>query len=158
MTVHRPPDRQSAPQAYECKIQGVPEVRSSKFMHHNFWSKLHFYMKCWKMFISLLSTCIQNFSYWHALFVFLSHSVAVAAWSRIQLVDPQMIYFEFFYHLVRKGQFNPQTIFVYLFSLGSWKNIILGIHPKKIIIPTSFHSKILYFSTNLRRAGRYLAD
>ena len=26
----------------------------------------------------LLSTCIQNFSNWHALFVFLSHSVAVA--------------------------------------------------------------------------------
>ena len=28
-------------------------------------------------FISLASTCIQNFSNWHALFVFLSHSVAV---------------------------------------------------------------------------------
>ena len=71
-----------------------------------------FTWNCWKMFISLLSTCIQNFSYWHALFVFLSHSVAVAEWSGIQLVDPQMIHFELFYHLVRKGQFNPQIIFV----------------------------------------------
>ena len=25
--------------------QGVPEVSSSKFMHHNFRSKLYFYMK-----------------------------------------------------------------------------------------------------------------
>ena len=30
-----------------------------------------FTWNCWKMFISPLSTCIQNFSYWHALFVFL---------------------------------------------------------------------------------------
>ena len=67
------------------------------------------------MFICRLSTCIQNFSNWHALFVsfsFLSHSVAVAAWSGIQGVDPQMIHFELFYHLVRRSQFNPQTIFV----------------------------------------------
>ena len=27
------------------ELQGVPKVRSSKFMHHSFWSKLHFYMK-----------------------------------------------------------------------------------------------------------------
>ena len=26
-------------------IQGVPKVRSSKFMHHDFWSKPYFYMK-----------------------------------------------------------------------------------------------------------------
>ena len=68
------------------------------------------------MFISLSSTFIQNFSNWHALFVFLSHPVAVAAWSGILRVDPQMIHFELFYHLVRWSQFNPQTIFV---SLGS---------------------------------------
>ena len=36
---------------------------------------------------------------------FPAQSVAVAAWS-------QMIHFELFYHLVRKSQFNPQTIFV----------------------------------------------
>ena len=27
------------------EIQGVPKVRSSNFMHYNFWSKLYFYMK-----------------------------------------------------------------------------------------------------------------
>ena len=69
------------------------------------------------MFISLPSTCIQNFSNWHALFDFLSHSVAVAAWSGIQRVDPQMIHFELFYHLVRRSQFNPQTIFVWFRQL-----------------------------------------
>ena len=64
------------------------------------------------MFISLSSTCIENFSNWHALFVFLSHSVAVVARTGIQRVDPQMIHFELFYHLVRRIQFNPQTKFV----------------------------------------------
>ena len=52
----------------------------------------------------------SNFSYWHALFF--SLSIAVAASSGIQHVDPQMIHFELFYHLVRRSQFNPQTIFV----------------------------------------------
>ena len=69
------------------------------------------------MFICLSSTRIQNFSTWHALFVFLSHSVAVASWSGIQRVDPQMIHFELFYHLVRRSQFNPQTIFVWFRQL-----------------------------------------
>ena len=66
------------------------------------------------MFISLSGTFIQkNFSNLHALLVFfLSHSVAVAAWSGIQRVDPQMIHFELFYLLVGSSQFNPQTIFV----------------------------------------------
>ena len=49
------------------------------------------------MFISLLSTCIENFSNFHALFDFLSHSVAVAARSGIQRVDPQMIHFGLFF-------------------------------------------------------------
>ena len=101
----------------ECKMMMQNYRVSQKFVPLNsgtitFDQNFIFIWNCWKMFISLLSTCIQNFSYWHALFVFESHSVAVAAWSGIQLVDPQMIHFELFYHLVRKGQFNPQTIFV----------------------------------------------
>ena len=112
------------------------------------------------MLICLLSTCIQNFSNWHALFVsffFLSHSAAVAAWSGIQGVDPQMIHFELFYHLVRRSQSTPKTIFVYFRQL---KNIlyVLGIHPKKIIIPASFHSKafviLCKFETSWALIGR----
>ena len=65
------------------------------------------------MFISLSSTFIPNFSKCHALFVFfLSHSASVAAWCGIQRVDPQMILFQLFYHLVRRSQFNTKTIFV----------------------------------------------
>ena len=60
--------------------------------------------------MSLSGTCIQNFSPF-CFFLFLSNSVAVAAWSGVQGVDPQMIHFELFYHLVRRSQFNPQTIF-----------------------------------------------
>ena len=64
------------------------------------------------MFISLSSTFIQNFSNGHALFIFLSHSVAVVEWSGIQRVDLQMIHFEVFCQPVGRSQFNPQTIFV----------------------------------------------
>ena len=85
--------------------------------------------------------------------VFLPHSVPVAAWSGIARLDPQMIHFELFYHLVRTSQFSPQTIFVWFRQLK--KTYILGIHPKKIIIPST--AGLLCF-TNLRRAGRYLAD
>ena len=84
---------------------------------------------------------------------FLSHSVAFAAWSGIQRVDPQMIHFELFYHLVDSSQFNPQTIFIF-------KKYILGIHPKKIIIPCPFHSKAslrLYkFETSWALLGRLI--
>ena len=30
---------------YLLALQDVPKVRSSNFMHYNFWSKLYFYMK-----------------------------------------------------------------------------------------------------------------
>ena len=40
---------------------------------------------------------------------FLSHSVAVAAWSGIQHVEPRIIYFEAFYNLVRGGYFSTST-------------------------------------------------
>ena len=107
------------------------------------------------MFISLPSTCIQNFRNWHARFDFLSHSVAVVAWSGIQCVDPQMIHFELFYHLVRRSQLNPQTIFVYFRQL---ENIYIGHSSKNIIIPASFHSKafvLLYkFETSWALLGR----
>ena len=62
------------------------------------------------------STEYMYFSNWHVLFDFLSHSVAVAAWSGIQCVDPQMIDFEHFYHLVRRSQSTPKQ---YLFILGT---------------------------------------
>ena len=80
------------------------------------------------MFTSLSSTCIQKFSNWHALFVFLTHSVAVAALIGIQGVDPQMIHFELFYHLVRRIQFHPQTKFVQFRQL---KKIYFGHSFKK---------------------------
>ena len=59
---------------------------------------------------------------------FLSHSVAVEAWIGIQRVDPQMIHFKLFYHLVGRIQFNPKQN---LFSLGSWKKKYFGHSTKK---------------------------
>ena len=43
---------------------------------------------------SLSSSSIQNFSNWH--FCFLTHSVAVAAWSGVERVGSQKIHFELF--------------------------------------------------------------
>ena len=80
------------------------------------------------MFTSPSSTCIQDFSNWHALFVFLSHSVAAAVLIGIQGVDPQMIHFELFYLLVRRIQLNPQTKFVEFRQL---KKIYVGHSSKK---------------------------
>ena len=129
-------------------------------MHYNFWSKLYFYLKfleglfLYQVHVFRISVTDMPF-----LFFFLSHSVAVAASSGIQRVDLQMIHFELFYHLVRRIQFNPKQ---YLFSLGSWKKFILGIHPKKIFIPAPFHSKafvILYkFETSWALIGRLSRD
>ena len=52
---------------------------------------------------------------------------------------------------------NPQTIFV---SLGSWKKKYFGQSSKKDNPPGPLisTSRLLYFFTNLRRNGRYLAD
>ena len=111
------------------------------------------------MFISLSRTYVENFSNWHALFVlfcffFLSHSVAVAAWYGTRRVDPQMIHFELFYHLVHRSQLNPKQ---YLFTFGSWKNIyILGIHPRKIITPVPFYSKAFVLPQKFERSWALL--
>ena len=95
-------------------LHGVPKDRSSNFMHYNFWSRLYFYVK-------FLEDVYFPIEYMYSesqllacpFFVFfLSLSIAVAASSGIQRVDPQMIHLELFYHLVRRSQFNPQTIFV----------------------------------------------
>ena len=95
------------------------------------------------MLISPSTTCIHNFSNCHALFVFfLPHSVAVAAWSGIPRLDPKMIHFEFFfYQLVRSSQKPVQTPNNICLVYAAEKNIFLGIHPEKIIIPAPFHSK-----------------
>ena len=79
------------------------------------------------MFIFLSSTCLQNFSDWHALFVFLLHSVAAAAWSEITF-SPADDPFWAFLSPDAQQPVQPQTIFVWL---GSWKKYVLGIHPKK---------------------------
>ena len=83
------------------------------------------------MFISLLSTCIQNFSNWHALFVFLFFFFHILQPLRHEVglrVDPEMIHFELFYHLLRRSQCRPQTIFVQFRQL---KKIYFGHSSKK---------------------------
>ena len=96
-----------------CDVQSVPKVCSSNFMHYNFWSKLYFYMKLLGDVYFSIKNMYSEFQLLACPFCFfLSHSVAVEAWIGIQHVDPQMIHFELFHHLVRRIQFNPQTKFV----------------------------------------------
>ena len=84
------------------------------------------------MLISPSTTCIHNFSNCHALIVFfLPHSVAVAAWSGIQRLDPKMIHFEFFLSTSAQqpeASSNPKQ---YLFSLHSWKKYLFGHSSRK---------------------------
>ena len=63
-----------------------------------------------------ISVTDMPFLFCFVLFFFLSHSVAVAAWYGTRRVDPQMIHFELFYHLVHRSQLNPKQ---YLFTFGS---------------------------------------
>ena len=108
---------QSPRKIFVLQIQGAPKVRSSNFMHYNFWSKLYFYMKFLQDVYFSIEYMSSEFQWLACPYCFLSHSVAVASWSGIQRVDPQMIHFELFYHLVRRSQFNPQTIFVWFRQL-----------------------------------------
>ena len=97
------------------------------------------------MFLSLSSTCIQNFSNWHALFVvvvvvvfFLSHSVAVAAWSGIACRPTDDPFWAFLSPAAQKPVQPQKNICL---VQAAEKKYTLGIHPKKIINPAPFHSK-----------------
>ena len=67
-----------------------------------------------------MSLCFFFFCFFFLITVCLTFWIRRRLWACCphDCVDPQMIHFELFYHLVRRSQFNPQTIFV---SLGSWK-------------------------------------
>ena len=147
----------SAVDLYLCVfLQGPPKVRSSNFMHYNFWSKLYFYMK-------FLKDVYFSTEYMHSEFQLL----ACAFWFFIifcsrcgmkwdRACRPTDDPFWAFLSPGAQEPVHPQIVFVYFRQL---KKYILGIHPKKIMIPASFHSKAFeYFFTNLRPAGRYLAE
>ena len=101
------------------------------------------------MYISLSRTCIQNFSNWHTLFIFIFYT-----------------YFTFSSRCCMKWDTacrptdDPLKAFLSLGAQepGSWKKYILGIHREEIIIPAPFHSKafvLLYkFETSWALLGR----
>ena len=55
--------------------------------------------------------------------------ISIPPLSRIQHVEPQMMYFEIFYHLLRRSHFDAQTVFFWIRQLQ--KIYTLGIHSKK---------------------------
>ena len=139
-----------------CKcLQGVLKVRSSNFMHYNFWSKLYFYMK-------FLEDVYFSTKYMYSEFQWLAHPLFFITfcsrcgmnWNTVcrPTDDP-------FCAFLSPGAQEPvqppnNICLVY----AAEKKCFLGIHPKKIIIPPPFGTaRLLYFFTNLRRAGLYLA-
>ena len=125
-------------------IQGVPKVRSSNFMRYNFWSKLYFFIKFLKDVYKLpyrvhvLRSSVTGMPH-----LFLSHSVAVAAWSGIQNLELQISILTFFFTWRAGATSTIQT------RLGSWKKFIFWafIQTKKIIIPAPFFSKKGFFTS-----------
>ena len=100
-------------------IQGVPKVRSSKFMHHDFWSKLYFYMK-------LLEDVYFSVEYMHLEF----QQLACLFWFFITFCSCCGLKWDtacrpandpFWAFLSPGAQELIQSPNQYLFSLGSWK-------------------------------------
>ena len=126
-------------------------------MHDNFRSKLYFFHEIsWRcLFLYRVNVFRISVNVMPFLFFFLSHSAFVAAWCGIQRVTLRWSFFSFFITWCAGASSTPKQ---YLFSLGSWKKSILGIHPKKIIIPAPFDSKafaLLYKSeTSWELLGR----
>ena len=75
-----------------------------------------------------ISVTGMPFLFCFVLYFFSSHFVAVAAWSGIQRVDPQMIHLSFFITWCAGSSSTPKQ---YLFSLGSWKKNYFGHSSKK---------------------------
>ena len=130
-------------------IQGVPKVRSSNFVRYNFSSRLYFYMKFLKYILTLSSTCVQKFSYQHPPF-FLSHSVVVAALSKINHVTCRALDDSFWAFLSPSMQESLRPPNNIIFRLGSWNNIFCSLIQEKMIIPSPFHSKafVLLYKRN----------
>ena len=96
-----------------CDVQGVPKVCSSNLMHYNFWwSKLYFYMKFLEDVYLSIKNMFSEFQLLACPFCFFITFCSRWGMIGIQRVDPQMIHFELFHHLVHRIQFNPQTKFV----------------------------------------------
>ena len=148
------------PKAYEYKV-------SQKFVPLNsctitFDQNFIFTWNCWKMFISLFSTYFQNFSYWHAHFVlFCFFFITFSFCSRCCMkwdtaCRPTDDPFWAFLSPGAQGPVQPPNNICLVYR--QLEKIYFGHSSKKDHHPDPFHSKIFYFSTNLRRAGRYVAD
>ena len=139
---------------FHCKIDVLSSIYrvSQKFVRlisctitfdENFTFTWNFY----KIIISLPSTCIQNFSNWHALFdLFCFFFVTFCSrcgmeWDTACRHDPfcSMIHFELFLSPGAHEQVQPPK--QYLFSLDSWKNIYFEDSSKKDNHTVPFHGK-----------------
>ena len=144
---------------YRVSQKFVPLVSCAITFDKNFYLTWNF----WETFIAPSTTCIQNFSNQHSPLFFLSHSVAFGTWNRIERVEPQMIYFGLFHHLVRKSHSSilapaPQTTF--FFSLGNWKKIYFKHSSKnwKIIITAPILSNAFVPLYKIETSWSCLAD
>ena len=119
------------------QIQGVPKVRSSNFTHYNFWSKLYFYMKFLEnIYFFSIKYMYSEFQWLACPFCFFFITFCSRCGMKWDTAFGSILSFSITW--CEGSSLTPKQN---LFSLGSWKKYILGIHPKKIIIPAPFHSK-----------------
>ena len=137
-------------------LQGVPKVRSSNFMDYNFSSKLYFYMKFLENVYFSIKYMYSEFQYLAYPFCFFIKFCSCCGMKWDTAFGSIL---RFFITWCAGSSSSPKQN---LFSLGSWKKHILGIHPKKKIIPAPFHSKafvLLYkFETSWALFGRLSRD
>ena len=88
-------------------------------MHYNFWSKLYFYMKFLEDVYFSVSTCIQNFSDWHALFIF--YFLCFCSHCGMKWDTACRPTNDLFWAFLSPGAQFLSPGAQYLFSLGSWK-------------------------------------
>ena len=113
-------------------------------MHYNFWSKLYFYMK-------LLEDVNFSIKYMYSEFQWLAcpFCFCITFCSRCGMKWDTAFgsILSFFITWCAGSSSTPKQN---LFSSGSWKKFILGIHLKKITIPAPFYSKAFVLLYNFK--------
>ena len=125
-------------------LQGVPKVGSSNFMHYNFWSKLFLHEISRR---GLFLYQVQVFR--------ISVTGTFCRRCGMKWDTACRTTNEPFWAFLSPGAQDPvqPPNNICLVQAAEKKNI-LGIHPKKIIIPAPFYSKAFVRLTNLKRTGR----
>ena len=135
------------------ELQGVPKVRSSKFMHHSFWSKLHFYMKLLEDVYFSIEYMYSEFQLLACPFCFWMTFCSRCCMKWDTACRPTDGPFWAFLSPGAQGPVQPPK-----FNLGSWKKIYFGHSSKKdnhpCLLPQQDFVLLYKFETSWALLGR----